>query len=104
MSGALAVGALAAAGTFLLLQRGLVRAVLGFVLVEHALNVAMVLAGGTTRRGVPIVEYSEPPADPLVQAFALTAIVIGLGTTAFLLALAFQHATTHREDDVEQEP
>lgn len=101
-SGAIAVGVLTASGVFLVLQRGLVRMVIGLVLVQHAVNLLLVLAGGPTRRGVPIAPYQEAPSDPLSQAFALTAIVIGLGTTIFLLAVALRYVRAHGEEDVEE--
>ncbi|MDQ4130858.1 MAG: sodium:proton antiporter, partial [Actinomycetota bacterium] len=101
-SGALAVGVLTASGVFLILQRGLVRMVIGVVLIQHAVNLLLVLAGGSTQRGSPIAPYEQPPADPLGQAFALTAIVIGLGTTIFLLAVALRYVRTHGEEDVEE--
>lgn len=100
MSGAIIVGLLAAAGTFLILQRGLVRITLGFVLLGHAANVLLVVAGGIQRREVPLAG-SETPADPLPQAFALTAIVIGFAITAFLLALAFRSRDVLEDDDTE---
>jgi multicomponent Na+:H+ antiporter subunit C len=103
MTGALLVGVLAAAGTYLLFQRGLVRIALGFVLLGHAVNVLLLLAGGTARRGVPIEGSpgTSAPADPLPQAFALTAIVISFGITAFLLALAFRSRQAVGDDDIE---
>lgn len=101
MSGAVIVGLLVAGGTYLVLQRGIARAVLGFVLLGHAANILLVVSGGIVRRGVPIVGEPGPAADPLPQAFALTAIVIGFGMTAFLLALAFRMRDLSEDDDPE---
>jgi multicomponent Na+:H+ antiporter subunit C len=102
MTGALVVGVLVAAGVYLVLQRGIVRVALGFVLLGHAANVLLVLSGGAGRRGVPLADVGNaPPADPLPQAFALTAIVIGLGMTAFLLAVAYRGRDVIGGDDVE---
>lgn len=101
MSGALVVGVLVTMGTYLILQRGLVRMTLGFVLLGHAANVLLVVSGGITLRGVPLAGQPGPPADPLPQAFALTAIVIGFGITAFLLAIAFRAPDMFGDDDVE---
>jgi multicomponent Na+:H+ antiporter subunit C len=98
---AVVVGILAAGGTYLILQRGLVRIALGFVLLSHAVNVLLLLAGGIERRGVPFVGASGDPADPLPQAFALTAIVISLGLTAFMLALGLRSSGALGDDDTE---
>lgn len=103
MSAAVAIGGLAAAGTYLLLQRGLIRTVIGLVLLEHAVNILLATIRSTDRSAVPVAPFDGPPADPLGQAFALTAIVIGLATTVFLVALALRHARAHRSDDVEAE-
>lgn len=101
MSGSIAVALLAASGVYLILQRGIVRIALGFVMLGHAANLLLVLSGGITRRGVPIAGQEGAPADPLPQAFALTAIVISLGLTAFLLALAYLSRDVIGDDDTE---
>jgi multicomponent Na+:H+ antiporter subunit C len=101
MTGAIAVGVLSAAGVYLILQRGLVRIAIGFVLLTHALNVLLVLAAGDGGAVPAIAPWAGPPADPLARALALTSIVIGFGTTIFLLALALRHALTTQDDDTE---
>lgn len=101
MSLALIVGILAGTGVYLILQRGLARMVLGFVLLGHAVNVLLVVSGGIAFRGAPIVGEPGPSADPLPQAFALTAIVIGFGITGFLLALAYRARDVLGDDDIE---
>lgn len=90
MTAALAVAVLVAGGVFLILQKGLVRVTLGFILLGHAANLVLVAAGGMGRRGVPIIGWTDPDlaADPLPQAFALTAIVITFGITVYLLGLS----------------
>ena len=89
MTAAVAVGVLVAGGVFLVLQRGLLRVVLGFVLLGHAVNVLVLSAGGMQRRDLPLIGRGDPAAaaDPLPQAFVLTAIVITFGITVYLLAL-----------------
>jgi multicomponent Na+:H+ antiporter subunit C len=42
-------------------------------------------------------------SDPLPQAMVLTAIVITLGMTAFLLALAYRSWQLHRHDEVQDD-
>lgn len=90
MSAAVLVAVLVTAGVYLILQRGLVRVTFGFALLAHAANVLILAAGGMARREVPFVGDGEGGAlaDPLLQAFALTAIVITFALTVFLLALA----------------
>ena len=101
MTSAIIVGLLAAGGTYLILQRGIVRIALGFVLLGHAATTMLVASGGVGRRGVPFIGEGGALADPLPQAFALTAIVIAFGITAFLLTLAFRGRDTLGHDDIE---
>ena len=90
MTAAIAVGILVAGGVFLILQRGLVRITLGFILLGHAVNILLIASGGPGRRQAPLIGEGAPArmADPLPQAFVLTAIVISFGITVYLLALA----------------
>ncbi|SCG37825.1 sodium:proton antiporter [Micromonospora halophytica] len=87
MTAAVAVGVLVAAAVHLLLQRGQLRVILGFVLLGHAVNVLLLSAGGLDRRTPAFDGAGEDTADPLPQAFALTAIVISFGITLYLLGL-----------------
>lgn len=99
---ALGVAVLFAAGTYMILQRDLVRDAAGLVLVSHAV-ILFVMASGLSRGAVPIHPLpSAPVSDPLVQAMALTAIVINFGVTALVLALIYGvyavHGTIDQQD------
>lgn len=90
MTTALAVGILVAAGVFLLSRRGAFPLVLGFVLLGHAANLILLSGGVVARREPPLLGPDLAPeatADPVPQAFVLTAIVITFGVTVFLLTL-----------------
>lgn len=99
---ALIVGVLFAGAVYLLLQRDRLRVILGFVLLGHACNLLIFSAGGTIRRNEPLGSDPDPSvtADPLPQAFVLTAIVIAFAITVYLLVLA---VTGTRSEDVEEE-
>src|SRR5687767_15258057 len=95
--------ALFAIGTYLLLQRKLSRVIVGLGLLGHGANVLFVNSG---RRGLPpIIGQGDPGdfADPLPQSLVLTAIVIGFGTTALLLALAYRSWLLTNDDEVEDD-
>jgi multicomponent Na+:H+ antiporter subunit C len=99
MSLALSVGLLAAAGVYLVLQRGMIRILLGFVLLTHAVNLLIIATGGVARRDAPFIgEDTSLAADPLPQAFVLTAIVIAFAITVVLATLA---ALGRSDDDTE---
>lgn len=106
MSIAIAVGLLTAAAVYLFMQRGMVRIVLGFVLASHAANLMLFAAGNTAYRGVPYIGSGEvgEQADPLPQAFVLTAIVIAFSITMFMVTLAITTTTDDDTEDVEVSP
>lgn len=87
---ALTVGLLVAGAVYLLMQKDVLRVVLGFVLLSHAVNLLLFSAGGLDRRGEPLGQGPDPAvtADPLPQAFVLTAIVIAFAITIYLLVLS----------------
>ena len=87
---ALLVAWLFAVGTYLILQRALTRIVIGLGLLSHGAILLLITVGGRAGRP-PLVGKGDDGAGiaaPLPQAFALTAIVIGFGMTAFAIALA----------------
>lgn len=99
---AAAAAALFTCGTWLLLQRELSRIIIGLGLIGHGANLLLLLSAG--RRGGPaFAGESGELADPLPQAFALTAIVITFGVIAFLLALAWRSVELTGDDLVEDD-
>src|SRR5690625_3884675 len=88
---AVVVGVLFATGVYLVLERSLTRVLLGTVLMGNGANLLILMAGGAAG-GPPLVGVTDEAemSDPLPQAMILTAIVITLGMTAFLLAMAFR--------------
>lgn len=99
---ALAAGVVFGAGAFLVLTNDLVRVVAGMVLISQS-AVLVVIASGLTRGDAPILPTGDKqPSDPLVQAMALTAIVIGLAVTALLLAIVARVRATLRSLEVRE--
>lgn len=96
------VAILFAVGTFLLLKQDLVRVIIGMALISNA-TILFIVAAGLTRGSAPILPIQEgtQASDPLVQALALTAIVINFGVTVLLLVLIYQVWVTHRSVDQE---
>ncbi|CAM3779936.1 Na(+)/H(+) antiporter subunit C [Occultella aeris] len=101
---AIVVGVLVGTGVYLLLERSLSRVIIGVTLISNGVNVLMLIAGGAA--GGPPLVGSGPPedmADPLPQAMVLTAIVINLGLTAFVLAMAYRSWQLHGHDEVQDD-
>lgn len=79
----------------MLTQRNMIRMIIGFSLTDTGVHMVMVSIGYVTGRTAPIINDAVPVADaatlvvdPVPSALVLTAIVIGLGVTAVMLAFA----------------
>ena len=107
-----AIGVLVASGVYLVLRARTFPVVLGLTLLSYAANL-FVFSMGRLRLGAPpvgegIVKASKTGqvagfADPLPQALVLTAIVIGFGMTAFIVALAVKGMAELETDHVDGE-
>ena len=99
---ALAASALFGTGAYLLLRRDLVRVVIGFLLISQS-AVLTLIASGIGRGNAPIYPLPDGEiSDPLSQAMALTAIVIGLGMTSLLLALLLRVVLAYRTRELDR--
>ena len=97
---ALAASVLFGTGAYLLLNRDLVRVVLGVMVISQAATLTL-MASGLTRGAAPIGPLPKGQvSDPLSQAMALTAIVIGLAVAALLLVLVLRVALAYRTEDL----
>jgi multicomponent Na+:H+ antiporter subunit C len=95
------VGTLFGAGVLLMLKPDLFRIVAGLVLVSNAAILAL-LAAALERGRAPILPLGDGRvSDPVVQALALTGIVIGLAVAALLLALALAVYRTSETIDLD---
>ncbi|MEO3434345.1 Na+/H+ antiporter subunit C [Inquilinus sp. CAU 1745] len=88
----LAIGVLAGSGVWLLLRPRTYQVIIGLSLISYAVNL-FIFSMGRLRIDAPPVLGSgsnvDPAAytDPVPQALALTAIVIGFATTALFLVV-----------------
>lgn len=103
-----AAGALFACGTYLVLSRQLTRVIIGIGLLGHGVNLLLIMSGGDGGEpafvdGTTTADDIAGFADPLPQAFILTAIVISFGVIAFLLALAHRSWRLTADDEVEDD-
>jgi len=74
------------------------------VLMSNGVSLLFLVSGGPAGEA-PLVGEGDPDAmsDPLPQALVLTAIVITLATTAFVLAMAYRSWQLHQNDDVQDD-
>ena len=97
------VGVLFTVGIYLLLEKTLIRVILGSAVISHAANLLIITMGGLKKGGVPLLSVGGPPySDPIPQALILTAIVINFAVTAFLLVLAYRSYAELGTDDLER--
>jgi multicomponent Na+:H+ antiporter subunit C len=99
---ALAAATLFGIGAYLILHRDLVRLVLGVVVISQA--TVLTLLASSLERGAAAV-YPLPDgivSDPLSQAMALTAIVIGMAVAALLLVVVLRVAVAFRSEELEE--
>lgn len=98
----LGIGVLTACGLYLLLQPRTFPVVLGLTLLSYAVNMVIFFGGRLGAGAPPLALAGAPdPADPLPQALVLTAIVIGFGMTAYLVALALRAKGESGSDHVD---
>jgi len=89
---AIAIGVLAASGTWLLLRPRTFQVIIGLSLLSYAVNLFIFSTGGLRTGAAPVLAQGQAGtlaeyADPVPQALVLTAIVIGFATTALFLVV-----------------
>ena len=90
-----------------LTNRNIMRMIVFFTIVNTGINLVLVSVGYLPGRTAPILDDVVPAADavakiidPVPQALVLTAIVIGLGITALMLAYAYKLFELKRTLDI----
>lgn len=99
------MGVLYAVGVYLLLERSLTRVLLGLMLLTNGTNLLILHAGGAAGFA-PLYDGSiaaQDYSDPLPQALILTAIVISLAVTAFLLGMIYRSWVLGRRDEIQDD-
>ncbi len=104
---AFVIGALYAAGLYMMMRRSIVKLIAGVLLLGYASNLLIFAVGRLNRAYPPIilegaVTPPTPFADPVPQALILTAIVIGFGLQAFALVLVKRAYQAVGTDDLDK--
>jgi multicomponent K+:H+ antiporter subunit C len=96
------VGAMTAAGIYLILRLRTFPVILGTAMLSYAVNVFLFASGRLVVNLPPVIsESASGYTDPLPQALVLTAIVIAFGMTALVVILslgAYLESGTDRID------
>ncbi|MBU0501227.1 MAG: cation:proton antiporter subunit C [Gammaproteobacteria bacterium] len=90
-----------------LTNRNILRMIVSFTVADTGVNLVIVAVGYLRGRTAPILDATLPAAeaaariiDPVPQALVLTAIVIGVGITALMLAYAYKLHETKGSLDI----
>lgn len=90
-----------------LTNRNILRMIVAFAVANTGVNLVLVAVGYMSGRTAPILNEAVPVAeaasliiDPVPQALVLTAIVIGVGVTALMLAYAYKLFKTRGTLDI----
>jgi multisubunit Na+/H+ antiporter MnhC subunit len=87
----------------ILRKRNLIKIIIGIVICEYAVNLFFILFGYRSGARAPIYSPKENityMVDPLPQALVLTAIVIGLATTALVVGIAIRIYEKYKTFDI----
>jgi multisubunit Na+/H+ antiporter MnhC subunit len=87
----------------ILRKRNIIKIILGIIIAEYAVNLFFILVAYRVEGRSPILSSDVEivnMVDPLPQALVLTAIVIGLATTALLVALAMRIYEKYKTFDI----
>jgi multicomponent Na+:H+ antiporter subunit C len=92
---AILVGLMVATSVYLILDRNLIRFILGLVLAGNAVNLLIFTVGGLDSRRPPLIPSTAKAAldsfaNALPQALVLTAIVIGFALLSFIFVLFYR--------------
>jgi multisubunit Na+/H+ antiporter MnhC subunit len=92
-----------------LTNRNILRMIVAFTIADSGVNLVIVAMGYMPGRTAPILDSTVSAAtaaarviDPVPQALVLTAIVIGVGVTALMLAYAYKLYEKKRSLDITQ--
>lgn len=86
-------------------KRNVIKIIIGLIICEYAVNLLFILLGYRLEGRAPILSAGgaiENMVDPLPQAIVMTTIVIGLGTTVVLIALALRLYQKYGTFDITQ--
>jgi multicomponent Na+:H+ antiporter subunit C len=94
----------------LLVKKNIVKKIIGFGIAEYAINLFFILLGYRPGGEAPLLDKAmlQGPidrivfVDPLPQALILTSIVIGLGVTALMVAIAVRIYEKYKTFDISE--
>jgi len=100
---AIGIGSLFTTGIFQLLRRNIIRSAIGLVILMNAVNLFLLCTGAYVGfEPAYISSASGVRSDALPQALILTAIVISMGGTAFVLSMLYIISSRYKTSDLDE--
>lgn len=99
---ALAIGSLFSIGVFQLLRRNVIRSAVGLIIISNAINLFLLTVGAYDGVVEAYAGLTGQISDPLPQAMVLTAIIISMGSFAFVLGLLYIISVRYKTSDSDQ--
>ena len=99
---AVTVGLLFAIGIFQMLRRNVIRSAIGLMILANAVNLFLLSTGAYEGFEAAYTTADQVRSDPFPQALILTAIVIGMGGTAFILAMLIIISARYKTVDMDE--
>lgn len=100
---ALTIGLSFGIGVFQVLRRNVIRSAIGWIILANSVNLFLLSTGASLGVLPPYTNGLEGVrSDALPQALILTAIVISMGSTAFVLALLYVLSARYRTSDLDE--
>jgi multicomponent Na+:H+ antiporter subunit C len=100
---AFGIGILFASGIFQLLRRNIIRSAIGLVILMNAVNLFLLSTGAYVgNEPAYISAVTGVHSDALPQALILTAIVISMGGTAFVLSMLYIISSRYKTSDLNE--
>jgi len=99
---AITVGLLFAVGIFQMLRRNIIRSTIGLVILANAVNLFLLSTGAYDGMAAAYTTSTGQRSDALPQALVLTAIVISMGGTAFVLSMLYIISSRYKTADMDE--
>ncbi|PID85788.1 MAG: Na(+)/H(+) antiporter subunit C [Chloroflexi bacterium] len=99
---AVSIGLLFAIGVFQLLRRNVIRSAMGLMILANAVNLFLLTTGAYEGVAPAYTTETGVRSDALPQALILTAIVISMGGTAFVLSMLYIISARYKTADMDE--
>lgn len=98
----LTIGILFGVAVFQLLSRSVIRSIIGLIILGNAINLFLLSTGAYSGFSPAYTSAAGTHSDAVPQALILTAIVISMGGTAFVLSMLYIISARYKTSDMHE--